>query len=699
MGVGRSATGDTDLPSEVAERIRGTVRDWIGGRSVVLAGMPVAATPRWIHQLRTLGAGRVLVVGTTRGAGDLPDPEDAEWIDLDIRASDPVDEFRQFERIAADPPVALTEALDRFDPQGDALMLAAPFQAVTTFGGRAVVGGRRPEWVALEDKTTNDALFDRAGVDRPPCEVVAADDRNALGTAAARLDQGQGTVWAGDASQGFNGGGTFVRWVTNDAQADDAQRWFSGRCRSVRVAPFLEGTPCNIHGFATDDGVAVFRPVEAITLRSVDPPTLHYGGAATFFDPPEADRARMRIMARRVGSLLWDEVGFRGCYTIDGVLTEDGFRPTEVNPRLGAGFTPLVGGVPDLPFVALHWAVAAGWPCPVPPDELEEAIVATADAHRAGGGWVAGKTRWRETRQHPVVVTDDGCEAAPDADEANGVITTGPSSQGGFIRFDATPGATPVGPPLAPRAASAYAWADRALGAGIGVPLRAAPARPPARAPESPDRGHPPERMPTASGAVLRRARPTDADAFAEAVGASLAHLRRWMPWAVPVAAEAPVQRDRLVMADASWADGTDYEFAILPTDERGIIGGCGLMRRVGPGAIEIGYWVHVDHTRRGHATAAARALTDAAWTLPDVERVEIHCDEANRASAAVPARLGYRLDRVESDETLAAPHSGRTMIWVADRPRDVRTASAPGGRAARRSAPGPAPSSRDLAP
>jgi RimJ/RimL family protein N-acetyltransferase len=686
------------LASEVPERIRGAVRDWIGGRPVVLAGMPVAATPRWIHQLRTLGAGRVLVVGTTLGTGDLPDPEDAEWIDLDIQASDPVDEFRRFERLAVDPPVGLTEVLDRFDPQGDALVLAAPFQAVTTLCGRAVVGGRRPEWVALEDKTANDALFDRAGVDRPPCEVMAAGDRSALDAAAGRLDRGQGTVWAGDASEGFNGGGSFVRWVTDDAQADRAQRWFAGRCRSVRVAPFLEGTPCNIHGFATDDGVAVFRPVEAITLRSADPPTLHYGGAATFFDPPEADRARMRIVARRVGSLLRDEVGFRGCYTVDGVLTEDGFRPTELNPRLGAGFTPLVGGVPDVPFVAFHWAVAAGWPCPVPADELEATIVAAADAHRAGGGWVAGQTRWRETRRHPVVVSDDGCEAAPDADEANGVITRGPSSQGGFIRFDATPGATPVGPPLAPRAASAYAWADRELGAGIGVRFRAAPARPPARAPASADPGHPPERMPTASGAVLRRARPSDAEAFAEAVHESLDHLRRWMPWAVLVAAEAPMQRDRLVMADASWADGTDYEFAILPADERGIIGGCGLMRRVGPGAIEIGYWVHVDHTRRGHATAAAGALTDAAWTLPEVERVEIHCDEVNVASAAVPARLGFRLDRVEHDKTLAPPHSGRTMIWIADRPRGVRTAWGPGGPAARRSAPGPAPSSRDPA-
>ena len=90
----------------VAERVREAVRDWIGGRRVVLAGMPIAATPGWIDQLRSLGAGRVLVVGTTLGTGELPDPEDAEWIDLDIRASDPVDEFRQFERLAADPAAA-----------------------------------------------------------------------------------------------------------------------------------------------------------------------------------------------------------------------------------------------------------------------------------------------------------------------------------------------------------------------------------------------------------------------------------------------------------------------------------------------------------------------------------------------------------------------------------------------------------------
>ena len=182
----------------------------------------------------------------------------------------------------------------------------------------------------------------------------------------------------------------------------------------------------------------------------------------------------------------------------------------------------------------------------------------------------------------------------------------------------------------------------------------------------------PPARTETASGAVLRRARPSDADAFARAVAENLDHLGPWMPWATPAAADAAVQRERLVAADATWDDGSDYEFAVLTADERQLIGGCGLMRRIGPGGIEIGYWVHVDHTRRGHATAAALALTEAAWTLPGVERVEIHCDEANVASRAVPVRLGYRLDRIDDVGATAPGETGRSMVWIAERSGDA---------------------------
>ncbi|MEU6189370.1 hypothetical protein [Nocardia sp. NPDC047038] len=62
---------------------------------------------------------------------------------------------------------------------------------------------------------------------------------------------------------------------------------------------------------------------------------------------------------------------------------------------------------------------------------------------------------------------------------------------------------------------------------------------------------------------------------------------------------------------------------------------------------------------------------TDESWpsaALPGVDRVEIHCDEANVRSAAVARRLGYRLDRIEPREKRAPAESGRGMYWVKER-------------------------------
>ncbi len=55
-----------------------------------------------------------------------------------------------------------------------------------------------------------------------------------------------------------------------------------------------------------------------------------------------------------------------------------------------------------------------------------------------------------------------------------------------------------------------------------------------------------------------------------------------------------------------------------------------------------IGYWIHVDHTGQGYATETSAALTKVAFLIEGMDRVEIHCDPANAASAAIPRKLGY---------------------------------------------------------
>lgn len=159
-----------------------------------------------------------------------------------------------------------------------------------------------------------------------------------------------------------------------------------------------------------------------------------------------------------------------------------------------------------------------------------------------------------------------------------------------------------------------------------------------------------------------------EAEELTQVVAQDVDHLRPWMPWAAePISVEAQAEFVRSSVASWEQCDGFGYWLREAGSGE--LVGCAGLMTRQGPGALEIGYWVRASRVRRGYATAAARALTDAAFGVPGVERVEIHCDEANVASAGVPRALGYRLARVEDRPAEAPSETGRHMVWVVDAP------------------------------
>ena len=212
----------------------------------------------------------------------------------------------------------------------------------------------------------------------------------------------------------------------------------------------------------------------------------------------------------------------------------------------------------------------------------------------------------------------------------------------------------------------------------------------------------PPERL-AAGPLVLRRVAADEAAVIAAAVGASLEHLRPWMAWATPEAADVRIQLLRVAEADELWDMGTGFIYVMIardsapasapgPAGSRGdpdgeFAGTIGMHRRADDSAMEIGYWIASGMTRRGYATAAARALTPVALELSATRRVEIHCDEANAASAAIPRKLGYLLDRIEAHEREAPGERGRRMIWVWDPPGGAAGAewsARPVGRAAR---------------
>jgi RimJ/RimL family protein N-acetyltransferase len=166
----------------------------------------------------------------------------------------------------------------------------------------------------------------------------------------------------------------------------------------------------------------------------------------------------------------------------------------------------------------------------------------------------------------------------------------------------------------------------------------------------------PPETIGSAE-VTLRRAGAGILDELVEAVNDSLDELRPWMSIGA-----------FLQQADGDWDAGREFQFAVRGRrgdEPQALLGFCGLHDRIGPGGLEIGYWVRTDCTGRGVATSAASGLRDAALGLDGVARVEIHCDAANVRSAAIPPKLGFRLDRIETRPPSTPGETDRHMIWV----------------------------------
>lgn len=161
-------------------------------------------------------------------------------------------------------------------------------------------------------------------------------------------------------------------------------------------------------------------------------------------------------------------------------------------------------------------------------------------------------------------------------------------------------------------------------------------------------------------GVTLRRWRPSDAERLHQAVSESVEHLRPWMEW---VSHEPLTVGQRRALIESWQEAGRGGNYAIVV--EGGVVaGGCGLHDRCGPEALEIGYWTHPRFLRRGIATAAARLLTDTAFTVPGIRWVEIHHDRANERSRGVPRTLGYEFVGEAPDEPTAPAEVGVDCTW-----------------------------------
>ncbi len=175
-----------------------------------------------------------------------------------------------------------------------------------------------------------------------------------------------------------------------------------------------------------------------------------------------------------------------------------------------------------------------------------------------------------------------------------------------------------------------------------------------------------PERLDGPDDVVVRRWVSEDAEALVAAVTESAEHLRPWMPWM----AQEPMSVDQRVRMIEDWerdaTSGGEVVMGVFVGDR--VAGGTGLHRRLGAHGLEIGYWIHVGFVRRGLATLVSALLTDAGFALPEIKRVQISHDKANRASGGVPRKLGFRLAQETPDPIDAPGEMGISCCWQISR-------------------------------
>ncbi len=163
---------------------------------------------------------------------------------------------------------------------------------------------------------------------------------------------------------------------------------------------------------------------------------------------------------------------------------------------------------------------------------------------------------------------------------------------------------------------------------------------------------------------IVRCYDPSDAAMLAESITESLEHLRPWMPWVYSEPEPTEEKVKRLKTFRGMFDLGQDFIYGIFNQDDTKLIGGTGLHTRLGESELEIGYWIHKDHINRGFVTESTAALIKVAFELIHIHRIEIHCDPANLASAAIPRKLGFKHEGTLRAKTRFLDGWSDSMIW-----------------------------------
>lgn len=349
----------------------------------------------------------------------------------------------------------LSDAADTFDPhQRAALILPDPLDPPRA-GSRRRLGERLRMWQLCEDKAVVDVIWDRLGVPRP--RSVIADGAQNLAALGSLVDAEHGVVCAVQRIGAPPTGGAEGIWWwqrTYPSIAADLRH-------RVKVMPLLPGIPVRLHGMVFADVAVAFPPMEIVTLPRTSSGTFLCCGAVGVLP----DSAPLRALTERIGEGLSSVLGYRGAFSVDGILSGADFQPTDLNTRL----TSAMEAAPADVRIQLQAAnvlaregaclVEASWIDSLADQAFDERAVTVYGASPvAKAGSLELAVRWEGTELRQV----------GHLEEADGWLNLAPSLRGWTLTARLLRHRLPTSRHAGVHAPAIFRFADRVLGTDFG---------------------------------------------------------------------------------------------------------------------------------------------------------------------------------------------------------------------------------------
>jgi len=158
---------------------------------------------------------------------------------------------------------------------------------------------------------------------------------------------------------------------------------------------------------------------------------------------------------------------------------------------------------------------------------------------------------------------------------------------------------------------------------------------------------------------LIRMPTPGDGKVVYNAIHASISELKPWMLFAQKEQSEHQTEIN-IRESYIKFLKREDLRLLVFLKETGEFIASSGLHRiDWNVPKFEIGYWIDTRYSGKGYMTEAVQGITDFAFNELKARRVEIRCDSQNVKSRKIPERLGFTLEGILKNNSIAVDGNG----------------------------------------